>query len=99
MCIRLAKAFPIAVVFGGLAVGSAAAQGYPQSFAIGVPAAASDIEPIDIAIPADGRGLPAGKGDHATGKLIYEKHAPRAMAPISRASRIFRTCRRARHCV
>ena len=73
MCIRLAKALTIAVMFGSLAVGSAAAQGYPQSFAIGVPAAASDIDPIDIAIPADGRGLPAGKGDHATGKLIYER--------------------------
>jgi S-disulfanyl-L-cysteine oxidoreductase SoxD len=48
------------------------AQGYPANFDFGAPASAEDIAAVDIAIGPDGKGLPAGKGDYATGKKVYE---------------------------
>jgi S-disulfanyl-L-cysteine oxidoreductase SoxD len=75
MFIRLARilALTVALTTSSLSLGAANAQGYPQNFEFGQPATESDIAPIDIAIPADGRGLPPGKGDHATGKQVYER--------------------------
>ena len=49
---------------------SAGAQGYPAKFDFGVPASAEDI--ATVAIGPDGQGLPAGKGDYAMGKKVYE---------------------------
>jgi mono/diheme cytochrome c family protein len=51
---------------------SAGAQGYPAKFDFGVPASAEDIATVAIAIRPDGQGLPAGKGDYAMGKKVYE---------------------------
>ena len=50
----------------------AGGQGYPATFDFGVPAGAEDIAGVAIAIAPDGKGLPAGKGDYATGKKVYE---------------------------
>ena len=50
----------------------ARAQNYPATFEFGAPASAEDIAPVDIAIAPDGKGLPAGKGDAATGGKIFE---------------------------
>jgi cytochrome c len=52
---------------------NAQAQGYPTRFDFGAPASAQDIAEVAIAIAPDGKGLPAGKGDHATGKSVYER--------------------------
>ena len=49
------------------------AQSYPGEFEFGRPASAQDIAAVAIAIQPDGKGLPAGKGDHAAGKLVYER--------------------------
>ena len=35
-------------------------------------ASAQDVAAVAIAIAPDGKGLPAGKGDYATGKRVYE---------------------------
>jgi mono/diheme cytochrome c family protein len=48
------------------------AQGYPSNFEFGQPANEQEIAAVAIAIPADGKGLPPGKGDYATGKQVYE---------------------------
>src|SRR5712691_8650751 len=45
-------------------------QGYPSKFDFGAPAGAQDI--AVIAIAPDGKGLPAGKGDYAAGRQVYE---------------------------
>src|SRR5512144_907888 len=50
----------------------ARAQGYPSKFDFGTPASTQDIAAVAIAIAPDGKGLPAGKGDYATGKRVYE---------------------------
>jgi S-disulfanyl-L-cysteine oxidoreductase SoxD len=69
---RIATAV-FAVVTGiVLTAARADAQGYPSQFALGIPATAQDIAAIDIAIAPDGKNLPAGKGDHAAGKTVYE---------------------------
>jgi cytochrome c len=52
--------------------GAARAQGYPTAYSFGEPASAADIAKVAIAIPADGKGLPPGSGDYATGKQVYE---------------------------
>jgi cytochrome c len=52
--------------------GLAGAQGYPSKFGFGQPATEQEIAAVAIAIPADGRGLPPGKGDYAAGKRVYE---------------------------
>ena len=48
------------------------AQGYPSKFEFGQPATEQEIAAVAIAIPADGKGLPPGKGDYAKGKQVYE---------------------------
>ncbi|HLQ89064.1 MAG TPA: cytochrome c [Xanthobacteraceae bacterium] len=50
----------------------ALADGYPAQFEFGAPASNQDIAAVAIAIAPDGKGLPAGKGDHAAGKRVYE---------------------------
>jgi S-disulfanyl-L-cysteine oxidoreductase SoxD len=78
MCIRSADLSKLAC--GGalilLAVGAiipgARAQGYPSAFSFGEPATEQDIAKVAIAIPADGKGLPPGRGDYAKGKQVYE---------------------------
>jgi cytochrome c len=55
-----------------LALGTAGAQGYPSKLDFGQPATETDVAAVAIAIPADGKGLPPGKGDYAKGKQVYE---------------------------
>src|SRR5882724_2225952 len=50
----------------------ARADGYPAQFEFGAPVSNQDIAAVAIAIAPDGKGLPAGKGDHAAGKRVYE---------------------------
>jgi cytochrome c len=50
----------------------AGTQGYPSKFDFGTPASADEIASVAIAIAPDGKGLPAGKGDYASGKKVYE---------------------------
>jgi S-disulfanyl-L-cysteine oxidoreductase SoxD len=50
----------------------AISQRYPSKFDFGVPASSQDIESMNIAIAPDGKNLPAGKGDYAAGKKVYE---------------------------
>jgi cytochrome c len=66
------RAGALAAVASMLAVGTASAQGYPGHFSFGTPATEQEIAAIAIAIPADGRGLPPGKGDYTKGKEVYE---------------------------
>jgi cytochrome c len=78
MCIRsvdcsrhlcaLATAVLLAFCLGSLVH----AQGYPSQFEFGQAATEQEIAAVAIAIPADGRGLPPGRGDHAAGKVVYE---------------------------
>jgi S-disulfanyl-L-cysteine oxidoreductase SoxD len=78
MCIRLAEISSIVragaamLLAAACSLGLAHAQGYPQKFDIGQPATEQDIAPVAIAIPADGKGLPQGKGDYAAGKQVYD---------------------------
>src|SRR5712691_3911491 len=55
-----------------LAPAIARAQGYPSKFDFGAPASSQDITSVAIAIAPDGKTLPAGKGDYAAGKKVYE---------------------------
>ena len=55
-----------------IAADLACADGYPSKFNFGETASEQDIAKIAIAIPADGKGLPPGRGDYATGKQVYE---------------------------
>ena len=75
MCTRSVES-KCAVLLAALAVlgvpNCAGAQGYPAKFDFGVPASAEDIATVAIAIRPDGQGLPAGKGDYAMGKKVYE---------------------------
>jgi S-disulfanyl-L-cysteine oxidoreductase SoxD len=61
---------------GGLALifptALAPAQGYPSRYDLGTRATEQEIAAVAIAIPADGKGLPPGKGDYFTGKTVYE---------------------------
>ena len=71
MCIRsidaaaFRRASAPAMLFALLSIGPACAQGYPSKFDFGQPATEQEIAAFAIAIPADGKGLPAGKGDYA----------------------------------
>jgi S-disulfanyl-L-cysteine oxidoreductase SoxD len=75
MCIRSADLL-VSLCAGATAAmiwcGAASAQGYPSKFEFGQPATEQEIAAVAIAIPADGKGLPAGKGDYAKGKQVYE---------------------------
>ena len=46
--------------------------GYPEDLKPGTPATAEEVRAIAIAVHPDGRGLPAGSGDWAAGKKVYE---------------------------
>ena len=48
------------------------ADGYPSKFSFGETATEEDIASVAIAVPADGKGLPAGSGDYARGKQVYK---------------------------
>ena len=78
MCIRsieaaaFRRASAAAMFFALLSIGPACAQGYPSKFDFGQPATEQEIAAFAIAIPADGKGLPPGKGDYAKGKQVYE---------------------------
>jgi S-disulfanyl-L-cysteine oxidoreductase SoxD len=76
MRIRLANGALTALLAAALAAlhgpDFARAQSYPTTFEFGVPASAADIAAVDIAIAPDGKGLPAGKGDAATGSKVFE---------------------------
>lgn len=73
MCIRWAEKLAIILLLTAAAPVAAQAQGYPPTFPFGQSATPADIAPVDIAIAADGRGLPSGKGDYATGKQVYDR--------------------------
>lgn len=76
MCTRLVDRKHGVLLAAALAVLAAPdlvrAQGYPTNFDFGAPASEKDIAAVDIAIGPDGKGLPAGKGDYAAGKKVYE---------------------------
>jgi S-disulfanyl-L-cysteine oxidoreductase SoxD len=81
MCIRSDRSLVRTYLFGALtaaivgamaSAGPAIGQGYPAAFDFGRPASEQEIAALAIAIPADGRGLPAGKGDHPAGKQVYD---------------------------
>ena len=66
----------VAFIAGGFALalptGLAHSQGYPSKYDFGTTASEQDIAAVALAIPADGKGLPPGKGDYAAGKTVYE---------------------------
>ena len=103
MCIRsvdvsrLAGACAAAAIATMVSVGLAGAQGYPSKFEFGQPATEQEIATVAIAIPADGRGLPPGKGDYAAGKQVYETACAACHGADLWASPTSRTCRRARN--
>ena len=70
------KRIAAALIAGGLAsalpAALAHAQGYPSKFNFGMTAFEQEIAAVAIAIPADGKGLPPGRGDYAAGKTVYE---------------------------
>jgi len=77
MCIRsvnrrVVLAIVALGVFGFLTCGESWSQGNPDRYNFGTNATAEDIAAVAIAIPADGKGLPPGKGDYLTGKKVYE---------------------------
>src|SRR5579871_1117604 len=75
MCIRWLEraAAALLVALGILAAPSPAiSQSYPGRFSFGAPASRADIESISIAIAPDGKNLPAGQGDYAAGKRVYQ---------------------------
>jgi S-disulfanyl-L-cysteine oxidoreductase SoxD len=75
MCTHWAEAVRTAAATaaaGILALGLAHAQGYPRTFEFGQPAGEQEVAAIAIAIPADGKGLPPGRGDYVRGKQVYE---------------------------
>ncbi len=71
MSIRSAR-LGVAAIALAVTTAFAYAQGYPARFEFGAPASAEDIARLAIAIPADGKGLPPGRGDYAKGKQVYE---------------------------
>jgi mono/diheme cytochrome c family protein len=66
---------PALVAIAGLAVSAEMvyADGYPSKFSFGETATEEDIASLAIAVPADGNGLPAGSGDYARGRQVYER--------------------------
>ena len=76
MCIRSARFVAVAGVGATLAMmlslPAAIGQGYPNKFDFGQPASDPEIAAVATAIGPDGKGLPPGKGDYATGKQVYE---------------------------
>src|SRR3954464_14342637 len=71
---RVARAAAFSVSLAAL-IGTASvcyADGYPSRFDFGQAATQQDIAPGAIAIPADGKGLPPGRGSYEKGKQVYE---------------------------
>jgi len=68
----------VAALLIGVAVAPSAANPYKgydstKTFSFGSPATAADIAALVVTnVAPDGTGLPAGKGDYAKGKAIYE---------------------------
>jgi mono/diheme cytochrome c family protein len=78
MSIRLAEFFSIpraiALALAAAVLPNAehcAADGYPSKFNLGETTSDAEIAKLAIAIPADGAGLPPGRGDYETGKQLY----------------------------
>jgi len=69
---RIIAAFIAVALALALPTGLARAQGYPAKYGFGTTATEQEIAAMAIAIPADGTGLPPGKGDYASGKTVYE---------------------------
>jgi mono/diheme cytochrome c family protein len=72
---RVCRSWSLALVLITAALlatgGRVRADGYPSKFNFGETASAEEVGKIAIAIPADGAGLPSGKGDYAAGKEFY----------------------------
>ncbi len=49
----------------------AASERVPESWHLGRAATEADVRAVDIDVMPDGRGLPPGSGDHATGAALY----------------------------
>jgi len=66
----------VAIVASGFALtlptALAHSQGYTSKYDFGTTATEQEIAAVAMAIPADGKGLPPGKGDYAAGKAVYE---------------------------
>jgi mono/diheme cytochrome c family protein len=61
------------VLLAALLVAGAADAATPPPPKLGRPATADDIAKIDISIPPDGKGLPAGSGSVAQGAMIFQQ--------------------------
>ena len=68
--LRLRQTFLVSCV--ALISGSVFAAGYGGPYNFGTEASTEDIAAIDIDAMPDGRGLPAGGGNHEQGKTVYE---------------------------
>jgi len=72
---RVCRSWSLAFVLNSAALlatgGRVRADGYPSKFNFGETVSAEEVGKIAIAIPADGAGLPSGKGDYAAGKEFY----------------------------
>jgi mono/diheme cytochrome c family protein len=64
-------ALSLTLALGAFPVISSAAGGYGGPYNFGTEASAADIAMLDIDVMPDGRGLPAGSGNHETGKAVY----------------------------
>ena len=69
---KVVTAFIAGVLALALATGLVHAQGFPAKYDFGTTATEQEIAAVAIAVPADGKGLPLGKGDYAAGKTVYE---------------------------
>ena len=69
---RIVGAFIAGALALSLPTGLTHAQGYPAKYDFGTTATEQEIAGLAIAIPADGRSLPPGKGSYAVGKTVYE---------------------------
>src|ERR1043165_1481149 len=76
MCTRLVDRIRITLLGAALVLlgagNSARPQGYPTTYDFGRPASAEEIAAVAIAVGIDGKGLPAGRGDYANGRKVYE---------------------------
>jgi cytochrome c len=69
---KIAAAFMAGGLAAAVPTAFAHSQGYPSKYDFGATADEQEIAAVAIAIPADGKGLPPGKGDYAAGKAVYE---------------------------